>query len=216
MRPLPFKGILDQLLLRAVVLAVRRQVRAVSGLENIQTARPFILAVNHSSRREAVVVPAMLVFYRGGRLIHFWSDWALRLVPELGLLLKRAGTIPVTTKPARPEALDVFRRFYAQPRSAMEQARILLEAGNASASSPRAPSTVIRAGCCPGVSALLACRWRPACRSCRSVSASPISIRNSRCRSAPQWKSTSARRWRRRPGAAWRRSPRCAHGTRRS
>ena len=79
-RPLPFKGIFDRVLLRGVVLIARRKVRAVHGLERVLSPEPFILALNHSTRREALLVPALLIFHRGGRLIHFWSDWMFRLL----------------------------------------------------------------------------------------------------------------------------------------
>jgi 1-acyl-sn-glycerol-3-phosphate acyltransferase len=130
-RPLPFMGIVDRALTRAIVLAARRQVRTISGLENILSPSAFILAANHTTRREAIAVPAMLIFHRGGRLIHFWSDWVFRLVPGLGLVLRRAGTIVVTSKPARPRALNFFRRFFADPLPAIERARSHLEAGRA-------------------------------------------------------------------------------------
>ena len=130
-RPLPFKGVFDRLLLRAIVLVARRKVRAVNGLERVLAPHPFILALNHSTRREALLVPALVIFHRGGRLIHFWSDWMFRLMPGIGLMLGRAGTIVVTTKPARPRPLNRFKRFFVHPLSALEQAKALLATGNA-------------------------------------------------------------------------------------
>ena len=135
-RRLPFKGIGDRTLIRAITLLARRQVRAVNGLERVLTTEPFILALNHSTRREALVVPALLIFHRGGRLIHFWSDWVFRLVPGLGLVLGRAGTIVVTTKPARLRVLNLFRRFFVNRLPALDQARALLATGNAIGSFP--------------------------------------------------------------------------------
>lgn len=127
-RRLPFARFLDRLLLRFVTLAARRQVAAISGVEHILGPQPFILALNHSIKREAVVVPALLVFHRGGRLIHFWSDWVYRLIPGLALILRRAGTIVVITKPGRPRILNVFKPLFAPPRPAIEQARAHLMA----------------------------------------------------------------------------------------
>ena len=128
---LPFKGIGDRLLIRLLTLAARRQVRSIDGLEHILSPQPFILAMNHSIRREAVVIPALLIFHRGGRLIHFWSDWMFRLVPGLGLVLRRARTIVVATKPARPRVLNLLRRFFVPPVTPLDQARTLLVTGNA-------------------------------------------------------------------------------------
>ncbi len=130
-RPLPFLWLFDRLLLRSVVLVARRQVRAVHGLERALSPEPFILALNHSTRREALMVPALIIFHRGGRLIHFWSDWMFRLMPGVGLMLGRAGTIVVTTKPARIRALNRFKRVFSHPLSALDQAGALLATGNA-------------------------------------------------------------------------------------
>lgn len=129
-RPLPFKGILDRILIRGLTLLARRQLRAVKGLERVLSPEPFILALNHSTRREALIVPALLIFHRGGRLIHFWSDWVFRLMPGVGLVLSRAGTIAVTRKPARYRLLNLFRRFFVHPLPALDQARALLVTGN--------------------------------------------------------------------------------------
>lgn len=122
-RRLPFMRFLDRALLRAVMLVARRQVVTVTGIEHILAPQPFILALNHSTRREAVIVPAVLIFHRGGRLIHFWSDWVYRLVPVLGLILRRARTIVVITKPGRPRLLNLFKPFIAPREPAIEQAR---------------------------------------------------------------------------------------------
>jgi 1-acyl-sn-glycerol-3-phosphate acyltransferase len=130
-RPLPFKGLFDRLLLRGAVLIARRRVRAIHGLERVLVPEPFILALNHNTRREALAVPALLIFHRGGRLIHFWSDWMFRLMPGVGLMLGRAGTIAVTTKLARPRPLNQLRRFFMHPLPALDQARALLMTGNA-------------------------------------------------------------------------------------
>jgi 1-acyl-sn-glycerol-3-phosphate acyltransferase len=113
----------DRLLLRAVMLLARRQVVSISGIEHIVSPEPFILALNHSTTREAVVVPAALIFHRGGRRIHFWSDWVYRLMPGVGLILRRAQTIVVITKPGRPRFLNLFKPFFAPKLSAVDQAR---------------------------------------------------------------------------------------------
>jgi 1-acyl-sn-glycerol-3-phosphate acyltransferase len=128
-RRLPFMPWADRLLFRCLMLVARRRVVAISGIEHILTPGPFVLALNHTIRSEAIVVPAALIFHRGGRLIHFWSDWVYRLVPGLGLVLKRAGTIPVTTKPGKPKVLDIFRPLFARQPPAMMQARLHLGAG---------------------------------------------------------------------------------------
>ena len=194
-RPLPFLWLFDRMLLRGVVLMARRKVRAVEGLERVLAPEPFILALNHSTRREALLVPALLIFHRGGRLIHFWSDWMFRLMPGIGLMLGRAGTIPVTTKPARYRVLNLFRRFFVHPLPALDRARALASPpATPSARFRKAPSTTIPVGFWPAASAPPACRWRPARPSCRPPSASPMSRPARPRRRKRSWRSPSASR----------------------
>lgn len=128
-RRLPL-GVADRWLLRFFALLARRQVRALYGLHHIDPANdPFILALNHSIRREAVLVPALLFLHRNGRFIHFFSDWNNLLIPGYGLLIARAGTITVTRKPARPAFLNALMPLFRHPVPAMERARRHLAAG---------------------------------------------------------------------------------------
>jgi 1-acyl-sn-glycerol-3-phosphate acyltransferase len=127
-RRLPFMQPFDRIVFRIIMLVARRQVVSISGLEHIQAAHPFILALNHSTRREAVVVPAALIFHRGGNLIHFWSDWVFRLIPGIGMVLRRSGTICVPTKRSRHRLLNLFKPLFAQSDPAFRQARALLKA----------------------------------------------------------------------------------------
>lgn len=123
-------GRMDGWLLRLIALVARRQVRTITGLRHIAPANdPFILALNHSIRREAVLIPAMLFFARDGRLIHFLSDWNNRLIPGVGFLLARGGTITVTRKPARPAILNALMPMFRHTLPAMERARRMLVAG---------------------------------------------------------------------------------------
>ncbi|HVY20825.1 MAG TPA: 1-acyl-sn-glycerol-3-phosphate acyltransferase [Bauldia sp.] len=128
-RRLPFMAWIDSFVFRAVMLVARRQIIAITGIEHILNPGPFVLALNHSIKREAIIVPAALIFHRGGRLIHFWSDWVYRIVPGLGFLLRRAGTIAVMTKPGNPRILDLLRPFFSRGAPAIEQARAHLRAG---------------------------------------------------------------------------------------
>jgi 1-acyl-sn-glycerol-3-phosphate acyltransferase len=112
------------------MLAARRQIGTVSGIEHIVTPHPFIVALNHTTRREALLVPALMIFRRGGRRIHFLVDWMFALMPGAGFLFRRAGTIAVTNKPARPRALNAARPLFLAPTTALERARALLLKGN--------------------------------------------------------------------------------------
>ncbi|HLL28800.1 MAG TPA: lysophospholipid acyltransferase family protein [Xanthobacteraceae bacterium] len=114
-------------LLRGLSLIARRKVLAIRGLENIRRD-PFILALNHSTRTESVLVPALLFLYRGGRIIHFLADWNFRLIPGVGPIYDRAETITVTRKPARPRLFNLLKPLYRQRLTALERARAQLSA----------------------------------------------------------------------------------------
>jgi 1-acyl-sn-glycerol-3-phosphate acyltransferase len=127
---LPYMGRGDRLILRTVALLACRQIVAVHGLQHIRPATdPFILAVNHSTRREAVLVPAVLLLHRGGRQLHFLADWNFRLIPGVGFLYGRAQVVTVTRKPAKPRLLNVLKPFYEHALPTLERARAHLDAG---------------------------------------------------------------------------------------
>jgi 1-acyl-sn-glycerol-3-phosphate acyltransferase len=129
-RPMPEAGPGDRTLVRVLALLGRDQVRIRSGLEHIDPGNdPFILVLNHSTRREALLVPAVLLLHRGGRLIHFLADWNFRLIPWVGLIYRRAETVTVTGKSARPAFLNVFKPLYREPLTVLERARGHLLAG---------------------------------------------------------------------------------------
>lgn len=130
--PLPERSFGDRLLLRALSLAACSQVRAIDGLEHIRPGNdPFILVANHSTRREALLVPALLMLHRGGRPIHFLADWNFRLIPGIGMIYRRGGAITVTRKSARPRFLNLFKPLFLNPVPALEQARRHLAEGHA-------------------------------------------------------------------------------------
>ena len=82
---LPAQNTLDAWVVRALALLARQQVLTVSGLDHIRAVHdPFIVAINHSTRTESLLVPALMVLYRGGRLVHFFADWNFRLIPGSG------------------------------------------------------------------------------------------------------------------------------------
>jgi len=130
--PLPHLGLGDRLLLRALALFAARHVVAIDGLQHIRPAQdPFILAANHSTRRESLLVPAMLLLHRGGSIVHFLADWNFRLIPGVALFYARAQVVTVTRKSARPRFLNVLKPLYQQSRSTLERASAHLTAGRA-------------------------------------------------------------------------------------
>src|SRR5262245_7539796 len=93
---LPHLGLGDRLLLRAVALLARYQIVSIHGLQHVRAAcDPFILAINHGTRRESLLVPALLLLHRGGRPLHFLADWNFRLIPGVGLTYSRAQVVTV-------------------------------------------------------------------------------------------------------------------------
>lgn len=127
---LPHLGLGDRLLLRTLALVACRQVTAVHGLHHIRPANdPFILAVNHSTRRESLLVPALLFLNRGGRLLHFLADWNFRLIPGVGFIYSRSQVVTVLRKSAKPRFLNAFKPLYAHDLPPLEQAREHLAAG---------------------------------------------------------------------------------------
>jgi 1-acyl-sn-glycerol-3-phosphate acyltransferase len=125
------KNVLDAWVVRGLALLARQQVLRIAGLEHVRGLHdPFILAINHSTRTESLLVPALLVLHRGGRLIHFFADWNFRLIPGIGLIYRRAQTITVTRKSAKPAFLNVLKPLYMAPPCALERARQRLLSGH--------------------------------------------------------------------------------------
>jgi 1-acyl-sn-glycerol-3-phosphate acyltransferase len=121
---LPELQVADRMLVRSIVLASRRKLRSLDGLDYIAPERdPFILAANHSTRQEAILLPALLFLLRHGRRIHFMADWNFRMIPGVDLLYRRAGAITVARKHARPRLLNLVKPLFTDTISPMERAR---------------------------------------------------------------------------------------------
>jgi len=131
-RPLPALATqgATRLMCRLVTTAFRWQVREFHGLEHIAPDRdPFILALNHSQRPEAVVVPSWLCFYRAGRMVHFLADWNFLLMPGLAWVIRLHDPIVVVRKDAKPRFLNRFKSRFENGRTPLEEARVRLAAG---------------------------------------------------------------------------------------
>ncbi len=127
--PLGALSAFDATLVRLVALLGRPRIRSITGVEHVSGPEPFVLVANHSTRLEAILLPAMLMLLRQGRRVHFLADWNFALIPGIGQLYRAAQVIVVPHKPARPAWLDVFRPLYASSQSPMQQARAHLAAG---------------------------------------------------------------------------------------
>lgn len=120
----------NRLLLRALLGASLPLIRGVYGAASLLSAPdPFILAVNHTQYAEALLIPTLLMFLRGGKPIRFLADWNFLLIPGVRSLLRRAETIPVTRKPARPRWLNRFRPSLVRGPSNIDGARLSLAQG---------------------------------------------------------------------------------------
>lgn len=116
--------------IRATLLALGHRVLNVSGTERLRALDgPFVAILNHSQRTEAFLVPALLAWLRGGRILRFLADWNFMLLPPVYVLYKSAQVIPVTAKPAKPRVLNVLRPLLAPGPNGFAQARTCLRAG---------------------------------------------------------------------------------------
>jgi 1-acyl-sn-glycerol-3-phosphate acyltransferase len=128
--PLPELRLLDRTLVRGAALIGRGKINSIAGLEHIAPGRdPFILALNHGTRLEALLTPPLLILLRQGRRIHFMADWNFRMIPGVGLLYRRAGVITIARKPARPRVLNLLKPLFTDALPPAEQARRHLAAG---------------------------------------------------------------------------------------
>lgn len=128
--PMPHMGVGDRALFRATALLGHRFIASITGLEHIQPDRdPFILAINHSSKHEAIFLPSSLFIHRGGKRIHFIADWNFALFPPIGLLYWRGQTVTIVQKPARPAFLNVFQPLFDNKVPVFERAKAHLAAG---------------------------------------------------------------------------------------
>jgi len=107
------------------------RLKSASGWEHVQPANdPFILAANHSSRLEALFLPAWLAMHRGGRQVHFLADWNFLMWPLAGSLIRMNDPIIVSRKPARPRFLNAFKPLLAPAEPPFKQARRRLLTGS--------------------------------------------------------------------------------------
>lgn len=115
------------------------RIEGADGLAH--STSPVIFVANHTTRLEALVLPALLMGLRQGRPVHFLADWNFLLVPGLALVLRLGQTIPVNRKPAKPAWLNRLRPVLCPARTAHELALERLEAGAAVGIFPEGTAT---------------------------------------------------------------------------
>lgn len=128
--PLPALGAFDRVLTKGIYGSVLKRFKAIRGLEHVNAERdPFVLALNHATRFEAIALPAVLMYHRGGRRVHFLADWNFQMIPGVGLLYRRSGAIIVMRKSARPRFLNALKPLYAHAEPSHARALAHLAAG---------------------------------------------------------------------------------------
>ncbi|CAM2065343.1 1-acyl-sn-glycerol-3-phosphate acyltransferase [Sulfidibacter corallicola] len=121
----------DRIVIKTMAWVCNRYVVDIeNGLDALALPEdPFILVLNHNQRIEAVAVPTLLMYYRGGRPVHFMADWNFLMMPIVAQLYRKAETIIVTNKSAKPKFLNMFKPLFREERPAFERALDLLRAG---------------------------------------------------------------------------------------
>jgi 1-acyl-sn-glycerol-3-phosphate acyltransferase len=116
--------------IRATLLALGPFVKSVAHAGRLRRLDgPFVAVLNHSQPTEAFLVPALLAWLRGGRVIRFLADWNFMLLPPVYALYKSARVIPVTRKQARPRFLNALQDVVAPPPTGFDEARRCLGRG---------------------------------------------------------------------------------------
>jgi len=115
--------------IRATLCALGPFVETVAHADRLRRLDgPFVAVLNHSQPMEAFLVPALLAWLRGGRVIRLLADWNfMLLLPPVYALYKSARVIPVTTKQARPRFLNALKDVVAPPPTGFAEARQCLE-----------------------------------------------------------------------------------------
>ncbi|MBL9126388.1 MAG: 1-acyl-sn-glycerol-3-phosphate acyltransferase [Verrucomicrobiales bacterium] len=130
-RPLPLlRRPLSRFLLRSILSLLARDVVGFRGIERLAVDRdPVILAINHSTRLEALLLPILFAFLRRGKLVRFIADWNFALIPGIATVLRAGETILLVRKPARPAFLNILRPWFERHGPAFDRAAALLRRG---------------------------------------------------------------------------------------
>lgn len=116
--------------IRGLLMVFGGRFLELRGLEQLETRHdPFILALNHSQRLEALFIPALFGFLRGGRMVQFIADWNFLLIPGISSVYAAGDVIVLDRKPARPRFLNVLRPWLTPRTPAFERAAALLREG---------------------------------------------------------------------------------------
>lgn len=123
-KPVPdLPGWHRRLIMRSVLGWYGRDVVGASGLERLASRHdPFVVVLNHSTRLEALLLPVLFAYHRGGRMIRFVADWNFAFVPVIGTILRAGESILLVRKPVKPAFLNVFKPLFLKKGPAFDQA----------------------------------------------------------------------------------------------
>ncbi len=108
-KPLPFLPFGRAFLLRLLMLPNFFLTRAF-GLENLDDAgSACIYAFNHNNSIEVLMVPVLIIYHLGGRMISFVIDWMYGKVPILGLLMDMTNPVYVFNKHSKLHWIEAKR-----------------------------------------------------------------------------------------------------------
>ena len=128
--PLPYLPVIDRFTIKLLVLLFQKMTLDITGLENVQPERdPFILAMNHNQKPEAIAISSLIFFHRRGKIIHFFSDWNFQLIPIVSYIIRRSKVITLTRKSAKPKFLNVLKPLFELPEPPFDVAKEKLAAG---------------------------------------------------------------------------------------
>lgn len=130
-RPVPeLSGWHRRLIMRSMLGVLGNDVLGVHGAERLgRDQDTFVLALNHTTRVEALLLPILFAFLREGRLISFVADWNFALVPGVATILRCGESILLVRKPAKPAILNVLKPWFLRHGPAFDRAARALRSG---------------------------------------------------------------------------------------
>lgn len=130
MDPLPYMTHRPTRIAARVVMGTFGRLVTVEGTDRLASLPdPLLFTLNHNNSIESVVVPAALVWHRGGRLITFMIDWMFLYIPVVGWVMRLIDPIPVYTKPAKFKVGERYR-LARRHLSPVDEAVRRLDAGH--------------------------------------------------------------------------------------
>ncbi|MCC7375257.1 MAG: 1-acyl-sn-glycerol-3-phosphate acyltransferase [Verrucomicrobiales bacterium] len=140
----------QRFIVRSMLTLFGRNVLRIEGLEHLAPERdPFILAINHTTRLEALLLPTLFAYHRQGKLMSFVADWNFALIPGIATIMRDGESILLVRKPAKPAFLNVFKPWFARKGPAFERAARAIGGGRSVAIFPegttnRHPTRLLR------------------------------------------------------------------------